>query len=566
MSAASVPTGGGAGIGSRCRQAKRLDRTRRVRHLPRMSAAPFRSLALVALFAPALLHGQETPVADVTEEIDECAVLAALDFDDTVGARVGLKAELVPAGEGMPAHCRVSGSVAPEVGIEVWLPADNWNGKLLVTGCYGSCGTVRADQMEDAAARGYATATSDGGHSAQKYPDGGWAYNTALEDEFGHRAVHVTTVLAKALITAYYGDHEAHAYFRGCSTGGRQGLVAAGRYPDDFEGIIAGAPFNQTLSVPAMIWAYRANIGADDKPILGKPQFELLHKAALAACDPSDGLVDGIIGDPEHCKVAPAALACAEGKTADCLTPEQVAASEKIYQGPANAAGQRLAAFGPFGAAPGSEPAWEQQLLAYDEGKPPVFLVISQAWLHHQAFEPDPPADAGTIGFDFDKDMPRVVAGAARAGFVPNLDRFSARDGRLIVHHGWADQTLQPAHTLAYWRELAAESGGAEGLDKFARLFMLPGVGHCGGGIGAGDVDYLTALERWVEKDEAPDVLIGWRTKESVPAAVRQPRFPLAGEVQLKRPVFPYPATARYDGKGDPLDPASYQRVTSGGP
>ncbi len=519
--------------------------------------------AVRAAFAwVALLGAQGAGAAGQPTTPDECAVLAALEFSEGIGARVSLAAAGAPAVGDIPARCRVTGSIAPEVGVEVWLPVEDWNGRLLVAGCYGLCGSIRADQMEDAAARGYATATTDGGHSDTKYPDGRWAYNNAaLEDDFGYRAVHVTALLAKALIEAFYGNRQEQAYFRGCSTGGRQALVAAQRYPDDFDGIIAGAPFHQTLSVPHMIWADRANTGADGRPILTKPQLDLLRKAALAACDAADGQADGIIGDPLSCAFSPESLTCAEGAESACLTPGQVAAAVKIYHGPTNSAGRRLA---PFGATVGSESTWEQQLIGRD-GKRPYFNVIGQNWLRYNAFEPDPPPEAGALVFDFDKDPARLAPAAARAGFEPALERFSARDGKLIIYHGWADESLQPAHTLDYWQKAVRDNGGAEGLARFARLFMLPGVQHCGGGPGAGDVDYLAALERWVENNQAPDVLVAWRVKDSAPITVRQPRFPRAGELELKRPLFPYPDVARYSGRGDPLDPASYTRTGQSG-
>jgi feruloyl esterase len=514
-----------------------------------------------ALLVIALSGGRVAGAAAAPSSPDECAVLPALDFSDATGARVSLTAGLVPAAGELPARCRITGIIAPEVAVEAWLPVESWNGKLLVAGCYGLCGSLRADQMEDAAARGYATVTTDGGHSDPKYPDSRWAYNNPdLEDDFGHRAVHVTAVLAKALIQAFYGDHEEHAYFRGCSTGGRQGLVAAQRYPDDFDGVIAGAPFHQTLSVPHMIWADRANTDADGRPILKRPQFELLHQAVLAECDASDGLTDGIITDPESCPFRPAVLACAAGEDKACLTPAQVEAAVKLYQGAADSTGRRLYR---FGAAAGSELTWEQQLIGR-EGKPPFFQAIGQNWMRYHAFEPDPPADAGPLVFDFDKDPARLAPAAARAGFTPDLERFNARDGKLILYHGWVDESLQPAHTLEYWQSATRDNGGPAALARFARLFMLPGVQHCGGGPGAGDVDYLAALERWVEHDEAPDLLVAWRTQDSVPVTVRQPRFPLSGETVMKRPVFPYPDLARYSGQGDPLDPASYTRVSRG--
>jgi len=519
---------------------------------------PAALLLCVAWAAPA------APPGPPPEPPDECSVLAALDFAEAVGAAVTFSAARVAAGDGMPVRCRISGRIAPEVGVEIWLPVDSWNGRLLVAGCYGLCGSLRADQMTDAAARGYATATTDGGHSDAHYPDSRWALdNESLEEDFGHRAVHVTTLFARALVEAFYGERPARAYFRGCSTGGRQALVSAGRYPEDFDGIIAGAPFHQTLSVPHMIWADRANTGPDGQPLLGQPQFALLHGAALAACDAADGLTDGLIGDPEHCGVDPAALACAgDGQQRDCLQPAQVRAAQLIYQGPADGSGRQLA---PFGAAPGSELTWAGQLIGRD-GKPSFFYTVGQNWMRYHAFEPDPPAGTAPLVFDFDRDPQRLAAAAARSGFGPALGGFAAREGKLIVYHGWADESLQPAHTLAWWRAALRENGGAAALAKFARLFLLPGVAHCGGGAGAGDVDYLTAIERWVEADEAPEMLIGWRTRDSVPATVRQVRFPVQGEVLMKRPVYPYPALARYAGSGDPLDPASYRRVAPGAP
>lgn len=491
--------------------------------------------------------------------IDECAVLAALDFEESVGAAVSLQGAMVEADGRAAARCRVSGRIAPEIGVEIWLPAETWNGRLLVTGCTGACGSLQTGQMEDAAARGYATATTDGGYDSRQYADDRWAWNAPeREEQVSHRAVHATTLLARALIAAFYGERAQYAYFRGCALGGSQGLAAAQRYPEDFDGIIAGAPFQQGLSVPHMIWADRVNTDAEGAPLLRGEQIGLLHHAVLAACDAADGIVDGIVGDPERCTFDPATLLCREGEQDDCLDGTQVEAARRIYSGPLTSSEHRLAL---FGAAPGSEFTWATQLIGR-EGAAPPYRVIGEQWLRYHAFEPDPPQDAPPGGFDFDRDPARLAASISRIGFEPDLDAFQRRDGRLIIHHGWADELLQPAHTIEYWRRAVHASGGEEELATFARLFLLPGVQHCGGGPGAGDVDYLTAIERWVEQDEAPDMLIAWRTRASVSVSVRQPQFPLAGEVLLKRPVFPYPDVARYRGDGDAQDPAQFQRVS----
>lgn len=490
--------------------------------------------------------------------IDECAVLAALDFEESVGAAVSLQGVMVEADGRAAARCRVTGRIAPEIGVEVWLPAETWNGRLLVTGCADACGSLQTGQMEDAAARGYVTATTDGGYDRRRFPDDRWAWNAPEREEaIGHRAVHATTLLARALIAAFHGERAQFAYFRGCALGGSQGLAAARHHPEDFDGIIAGAPFQQGLSVPHMIWADRANTDADGVPVLHGEHIALLHHAVLAVCDAADGIADGIVGDPERCAFDPATLLCREAEQRDCLNGAQVEAARRIYSGPLASGGRRLAL---FGAAPGSEFTWATQLIGRARAPSP-YRVTGEQWLRYHAFEPDPPLDAPPGGFDFDRDPPRLAASISRLGVDPDLDAFRRRDGRLIMYHGWADETLQPAHTVEYWRKAVHASGGEAELATFARLFLLPGVQHCGGGPGAGDVDYLTAIERWVEQNEAPDMLIAWRTRDSVAVTVRQPRFPLAGEALLKRPVFPYPDVARYRGEGDARDPAQFLRV-----
>jgi feruloyl esterase len=519
-------------------------------------AAVVFGLAASAVFGTPARAGAP-PQQDAPPE--ECSALAALDFSEALGASVKVTAAHAVAQKALPARCRVSGSIAPETGFEAWLPEDGWNGKLLMTGCFNLCGVIRADQMEDALTRGYATVTTDMGHSEQKYPDTRWAYNNPqLETDFAHRATHLTAVLARELVLAYYGRRAEHAYFRGCSTGGRQALVEAERYPDDFDGIIAGAPFNQALSVPHMFWAERANTGPDGRPILGRAQFAILHKAALAACDGLDGLLDGIIGDPESCPFAPASLTCPDARKEGCLTREQVEAAEQIYEGPPLARSARAPR---AGAAVGSEFTWEDKLIGH-EGKPSFFHFVTQNWSQYLAYQPDPPPSAAPFTFDFEKDPPRLAATVAFGGYQGALEGFRGRDGKLIIYHGWADESLMPAHTLAFWEEAGRRLGGPAGLASFARLYLLPGVMHCGGGPGAGDVDYLTALEQWVEHGQAPDVLTAVKSRSSTSVLEHQPRFPpVASEILFTRPLYPYPDIARYPGKGDSNDAASFERV-----
>jgi len=478
-----------------------------------------------------------------------CQALKAMDLSEATGAGVRIAdVGILPAGGDQPELCRVSGFVDPQVGFEVRMPVRGWNGKLLVTGCSNLCGAVEIAGMEDALARGYAAATTDMGHQSPDRSDAAWAWNNpTLETDFGHRATHVSTLAAKQLVSNYYGDDPAHSYFRGCSTGGRQALVAAERYPEDFDGIIAGAPFNQQRSVPHMAWVMAANTDADGRPILDQAGMKLLGQAALDACDGQDGRVDGVIGNPEACEFRPESLQCAadggppKGAARGCLSSAAVQAAARIYAGPSPG---KPDVWSSGGSPLGSELTWAASLLA-PEGKTPFFAYIVQNWLQYLAFEPDPPqAKPGDppLVLDFAAGKAQLAATNAVFGFTGELKRFGETGGRLIVYHGWADQSLMPAHTLDYWRVATGRVGGEGALHEFARLFMVPGMQHCGGGPGAADIDYLTALERWVEADEGPESLLAFKVRNPVTTQVRQPRFPLApATVEYTRSVYPYP-------------------------
>ncbi|MEQ1800757.1 MAG: tannase/feruloyl esterase family alpha/beta hydrolase [Gammaproteobacteria bacterium] len=508
---------------------------------------------------------QDAPPADAAERF-ACDALKAIDLSEAIGAgaRV-LEAGILPAASDQPALCRVNGTIEPEVGFEVRMPVNDWNGKLLVTGCSNLCGILQIQGMEDALARGYAAATTDMGHRTGDPSDARWAWNNpVLETDFGHRATHVTTLAAKELAANYYGDRPSYSYFRGCSTGGRQGLVAAERYPEDFDGIIAGAPFNQSLSVPHMAWVLASNAGPGGEPLLKRAEFALLGKAAIRACDPADGIVDGVIGNPEACDFRPDSLACpapaAPGSAArDCLSPAQVEAANRIYRGPRTGKGK---AWSSGGSPLGSEFTWEKALLA-PPGKKPFFQFIVENWSQYLAWVPDPPVASSSLpAVNFDAGPSQFAATAGVAGYRPDLERFRSHGGRLLLYHGWVDESLMPAHTLDYWRDArrrfaaggqAGGTAGEEQLAEFARLFMVPGMLHCGGGPGAADIDYLSALERWVEADEAPARLLAHKVRNAVPTFVRQPRFPLPpNTVEYTRPIFPWPNDSPGGGQPGP--------------
>jgi hypothetical protein len=448
---------------------------------------------------------------------------------------------------GMPEFCDIQGYVAPQVSFVLRMPTTGWNGKILLLGCGGFCGTTRNMDLPDAleaVKRGYAVTTSDMGHRSTP-ADAKWAYNNlAAKIDFAHRGTHVNLVAAKAVLSGFYGRAPRLSYFQGCSTGGRQGVMAAQRYPKDFDGIIAGAgPLHYSTSGFQLLWSALANLDADKRPIMKRPDVELLHKAVMAACDGNDGLKDGIIDDPRRCRFDPAVLACRAGSSRDCLSPAKIEVVRKIYQGPLTSKGQPIH----MGAAEmGSELNWMNQFVS-DDG-PAYFYAMSGDKFRYMSFYEDPgPSWEPSLTIDWDDYAQRAqTLGAIFSATNPDLRRFKAAGGKLITYHGWNDQQVTPRTAVDYYETVTRTMGGPEATQSFYRLFMLPGVNHCIGGVGAPVVDYLSALEAWVEKGRAPEQLLGQHLENGV--------------ATFSRPYYPYPDVARYDGKGDLKDASSFAR------
>lgn len=484
--------------------------------------------AIVALLLTAALQ----PAAAV-----ECSELLKPDFSALPDAPTQLTlATSVDAQGSVPAYCRVQGYVRPRVRFELRLPRESWNGKLLMEGCGGFCGSLdHAPRCDARLARGYACVVSDMGHASTPF-DGKWAWNDReAEIDFGYRATHVTAVAGKAVATAFYSRPPERSYFHGCSTGGRQGLVSAQRFPADFDGIVAGAP---VLRMPAsgmvLAWSMRALHDAAGRRIVTPREVELMHRAVLERCDARDGLADGIVGDPRACDVDPGTVAG--------LGAAQVAALRKVYDGPRDSRGRRLFA---SGLPRGSELNWIGTLIGRDEGPPPFYGFIADLF-RYLSFAEDPGPGFRLEDFDFDRDPPRLGAMAQiYTGANPDLTEFKSRGGKLLLYHGWADSVVVPQPSIDYYELATRAMGGPAATREFFRLFVVPGKDHCTGGAGAHDIDYLGALERWVERGEAPERLIGTR-----PASGAQPA--------LRRPVYAYPAVAAYRGRGDANDPASF--------
>jgi feruloyl esterase len=472
-----------------------------------------------------------------------CAELAKLSLPET---RITL-AERVPAGElrvpgvqqplQVPAMCRVAGTVAPAINFEVWLPEGaGWNGRFQAVGGGGLAGIISYPAMAEAVRSGYASSSTDTGHVST---DTAWLLDRQRIIDYGYRAIHEMTVKAKAVIESHYGRAAEYSYFNGCSTGGRQGLMTAQRFPDDYDGIVSGAPVNRFTSLHiGQLWTAHATL---KKPgaVLTREDLARVGDAAVAQCDAHDGVKDGIITDPRTCNFDPSSL---RG-----FRPEQIEALKMIYQGAVNPrTGQQIYA----GLEPGGEgaqpnnPGWALIM----NGQTP--FAIDNAVLGAMGFN-DPNWDWKT--FDFDRDVEHVdnkLFGTLNA-VNPDLRDFKAGGGKLIVWHGWNDPGVMPQQTIDYYDSVvdyAAKSTGVDGAahtDEYLRLFMLPGVGHCRGGVGPDQVDWMSALAGWVEKGEKPTALTA--------SAVRD------GNVTMTRPLCPHPQVARYKGQGDTNSAASFE-------
>lgn len=465
-------------------------------------------------------------LADTT--IVAAGLVAPGAFEPPGGGRFGARAYA-----GLPEFCRIEAVAQPaagsEIGIEVWLPTLNWNSKLVGVGNGGWAGSISHSAMAEMLAAGYASASTDTGHRGgnvdfiDEHPD-------KLVD-FAHRAVHAMTETAKAVTAAFYGRTARRAYFSGCSTGGRQALTEAQRYPGDYDGIIAGAPAYYPSHIQGMQVYTAAVANRSPEAALSGDDFARLNSAAIAACDTDDGVADGVIENPLVCDFDPGALACpADGGDA-CLNPAQIETVRSTYSGPATAAGESLFP----GLAPGSESGWTTL-----SGTAPLSLAA-------ETYERLVHANGGWDWRDFDPavDIPLAVEriGPLMDAADPDLTAFVDRGGKLLLYHGWSDPGIPPGGTIRYVDSVRA-SLGADQADDAVRLFLVPGMGHCGGGTGTDRFDAVAALDAWLETDTPP-------------ARIEAERI-VDGETVRSRPLCPYPTVAVHDGAGDSDSAANF--------
>jgi feruloyl esterase len=535
-----------------------------------------RTLALATLLAASLLltngctsqSAMPSPQSSMTQsgapgplalaKSCDTSSLAALPLNQAkvVSASLVAAGSYTPPGStsalsSLPAFCRITGIATPTsdslIKFELWVPADQWNGKLVATGNGGYSPALSYGDMAYAMREGYAVLGGDTGHQSSDPSDMLFAVGHPEKIvDWGMRSVHAITVPGKQILSDLMARPASQAYYYGCSTGGHQAYAEVQRYPDDFDGVIAGDPGNNRVALNAeFLWRFLANHKPNDNttPLLTPAKVAMVTRAAIAACDSLDGVRDGVIADPRVCtraKFNVDSLKCTGADNANCLTPPQLLAIEKIYRGPINPVTHAVIYPGPV---VGSESSWA----SYWGTTVPVRADFWRYWAFNQP-------NWNWWAFDYDRDYATALARLGPMVDQNNVDigAFKAHGGKLITYQGWADPVVNPLDTIAYYDKVRAQQGSQQSVDAFFRLFMVPGMGHCSGGVGQTNFgnqgapapvvdaahDLLTALDQWVTRGAAPDSITAAEIKD--------------GSVLSTRPLCAYPKKALYNGGGDP--------------
>lgn len=470
---------------------------------------------------------------------------------------VQIMAVAVPATDTAPAHCRVTGLLSPEIAFEVSLPA-KWNGRFYMIGNGGFAGDAldnpgRVAQRNEALKFGFAFAQTNTGHDARKEPGASFVMsNPQKAIDYAYRAVHLTAATAQDITKEYYGKPISHAYWNSCSNGGRQGLIEAQRYPNDFDGVIVNSPWvDQTGFTIGAMW----NEKALSKVSLTPAKLALVADKVMDKCDAIDGLKDGLIDDPRKCNFDPArdVPACSAGSDAsDCLTSEEAAAIAKVYSGPVSDGKPFFPGYEPgseavvtnlFGGGMGS--GWLNVIVSTQPDRKPADFNLAEGAMRYLAPKPPNP-NYDYLTFNYNTDIHLLDKwGKIADAKNPDLSKFRKRGGKMLMTYGWADPILQPMMGVHYFEQAVAENG--PDTTAFFRLFMVPGMGHCGGGIGPDRHDSMTAIIDWVEKGKAPESMMGSRVVDN--------------QTVRTRPLCPYPQVARYSGQGSIDDAANFRCV-----
>lgn len=491
-------------------------------------------------------------VPHLSAQTNRCADVAHLQVANT---RVS-SASLLPKGPfplpqvgpsarsvSLPAFCRVQGEVAPHIGFEVWMPARKWNGRLVAVGSGGFGGFIGYADLAAMLKRGYAVTANDTGHSGQSYA---WMSDPAALLAWGHAATHDVAQPAKLIVRAYYARPAAYSYFDGCSTGGAQAMEEAEFYPEDFNGIIARSPgMYYSHLMLSFLWGLKATT---DHAVLTQQKLQLLHSAVMKECGSPEEIRDGYLQNPLACHFQPVSLLCKQNDTGACLTHEEVKTAELIYQGPRNRrTGAQIYpgfAFGSEASRDFTGPLAAQYGWTLIQG--PLATHYAVPLLQHMVFG----ENWDWHSFDFDRDVTVVDRRLHDKidSVDPDLRPFESHNGKLIMIQGWGDpynaQTLPIEYREQVIRAFAQKQPTEQAqrtVDGFFRLFMAPGMGHCGGGPGPGRTDPIAAVRQWVEKGKAPARLVARERETSPGEPAAQP---------ISRPLCPYPESAQWTGKG----------------
>jgi feruloyl esterase len=432
----------------------------------------------------------------------------------------------------LPAYCRVAMVLAPSsdshIEMELWLPnAADWNGKFQAVGNGGWAGTITYQAMAQAVKEGYASASNDTGHMGGD-PAFGLGHQEKLVD-FAYRANHEMTVQSKAIINSFYGKASKVNYWNGCSTGGRQGLMEAQKFPADFDAVIAGAPANWQTHLHA--WDMNVAVTAikNGKMFMTPGKLATLNKAVLEQCDKMDGVKDGLLNDPRKCKFDPSVLLCKGADSDSCLSAEQVEGAKLVYA-PAK---KKDGTFIFPGKEPGSELVWTQ----LNPVKAPISLILG-------TFQIATYQDANWDWHNYDLDRD-VAAADEKFGYVNvpyDLSAFKGRGGKLLLYHGWNDTAISPENTINYYQAVLQKMGPKQ--ESWMRLYMVPGMNHCQGGVGTDQFNKMGVVERWRESGTAPEAILAAHVNGNA--------------VDMTRPLCPYPQVAVYKGTGSTNDAASF--------
>ena len=511
----------------------------------------------IALAVPTVLAGNAVT----------CESLATIALANTTIAiaESRLAGEFTPPGAkpiaNLPAFCRIAGSIKPssdsDIRFEVWLPSSNWNGRFQGIGNGGYAGAISLAGLANAVRNGYAGASTDTGHQ-----DGGTSATWALNHpekivDFGYRAIHETAAGAKAIIRTFYGEGPKRSYFNSCSNGGRQALMEAQRYPADYDGIIAGAPANSWTHLLSAAASGVVATLAEPESYIPAAKLPAIERAALAQCDAADGVKDGVIENPLACRFDPSVLLCKGDQSDACLTVHQLTSLKTIYGGLTSNKGQPIFP----GLSPGGEAeqgGWANWITGDSPEKSLMFAFGTQFFKNMVYSNPDWQFRT----FDPGRDVKAADERMARHlnSTNPDLSAFQKRGGRLILYHGWADAAISPVNSINYHDSVISKMG-ANNAGAFVRLYMAPGMEHCGGGAGPNafgqggtpDGDRFhsidAALEAWVEQGTAPDRIIATKYKTNAD--------PKSGVVRT-RPLCPWPQVAKYNGSGSTDDAANF--------